>query len=352
MQTFKGTDPAHLSARKQKVLGSLIKEYIKTAGPVGSKTLCRLYGIKSSSATVRNDMAALEEMGYLVKQHASSGRSPTDIAFRYYVNNLLTESDLDPAEKESIRSFYRSGAMNLEDILSQTSRALSQISRHVGLILSPRFESTILENLSLSGLSRNRILAVFEFRSGVIEHRVIKNELNLRESELERISNYLTEAGSGKSPLELRAELIRQKEQALEAYDQLAGKALTLSEQIMDEAPVLNIYIEGQSNLLEQPEFSDTEKMKRFFRLCEEKKIMIRLLDQALASKGIKVIIGNENPHESMKECSVIATAYGGQGRVRGALGVIGPVRLNYAKIIPLVRFTSGLISDIIKTQS
>jgi heat-inducible transcriptional repressor len=337
-----------LDPRKQRILKALVVEHIKSASPVGSKTLCRKYGLRASPATIRNEMAALEDMGYLVKAHASSGRIPTDSAFRFLVDHLPPESSLGSTEMEKIRSFYRTGSMSLEDILRETSRVLSQMSRHVGLILSPRFETATLQGLSISGLSRNRIMVVFEFASGVIEHRVIRNELHLRQGELERISNYLTESGYGKSLLELRAELLRQSQDDEKRCREIIRKAMSLSEQIMDQAPLLNLYIEGQTNLLEQPEFSDPEKPREFFRLCEEKKIMIRLLDQALAETGVKVIIGSENPLSLMRDYSLIASAYGEQDKVMGALGVIGPIRLDYGRIISLVKFTSALISDII----
>jgi heat-inducible transcriptional repressor len=350
----KATCPAgeqsNLDSRQKRVLRSVIKEYVHTAKPVGSKALCRRYGIRASSATVRNEMVALEDMGFLVKNHASSGRVPTDQGFRYFVNNLLAERYLDSREKDMVRSFYRSGVMNWEDVLKETSRALSQLSRQVGLIMSPRFEKNILQSMGLASLSQNRIMVVLEFDSGIVEHLVIKNELKLRQSELERISNYLTETGDGKTLLELRGELMRQKREAEKMRDRIVWKAISLSEQIMDEAPELNLYIEGQVNLMEQPEFSDTEKMKEFFRLCEKKKIMIRLLDQVLSSGEIKVIIGKENPMSPMQDYSIIAAAYGEKGKMRGALGVIGPVRLDYGKVISLVKFTSGIISDIMTT--
>jgi heat-inducible transcriptional repressor len=338
---------AQLSYRRQRILKALINEYIQSAKPVGSKTLCRSYGLRISPATVRHEMATLEDMGYLVQPHTSAGRMPTDMGLRFYVNHLLSEGHLAAKEKQKVRSFYRTGNMNWDDIFRETSRALSQMSRHVGLILSPRFEKTALQSISLRSLTHNRILVIFEFTSGIVERRVIENELNLRAGEFARMSNYLTEIGAGKNLMELRAELSRQSQAAEKLCDYLVRKALSLSEQIMDEAPELYLYIEGQANLLDQPEFSDMEKIKRFFQILEEKRIMIKLLDQALASKGVKVIIGRENPLESMQDYSLIACAYGDKERVCGALGVIGPVRLDYGKIISLVKFTSGLISDI-----
>ncbi len=336
-----------LSYRRERILKALVNEYIQSARPVGSGTLCREYGLRVSPATVRHEMVALEDMGYLVQPHTSAGRVPTDTGFRFYVNHLLSEGHLGAQEKQKVRSFYRAGNMNWDDIFRETSRALSQMSRYVALILSPRFEKTALQSISLRSLTHNRILVVFEFNSGIVERRIIENELNLRATELEGISNYLTEIGAGRNLMEIRAELIRQSQAAEKLCDHLVRKALSLSEQIMDEAPQLYLYIEGQANILDQPEFSDMEKIKRLFQILEEKKAMIKLLDQTLASPGVKVIIGRENPLKPLQDYSLVACAYGDRERASGALGVIGPVRLDYGRVISLVKFTSGLISDI-----
>ncbi len=341
-----------LPDRSQKILEAIIEEYIATAQPVGSKSLTRNHGIKLSPASVRNVMAELEELGYLVSPHTSAGRIPTEKGYRFYVDTLLQVNDLNSLQKDQIESQYRQHGLQMSDMLREASRTLSTISRYTGLVMVPRLKVTIFRHIEFVRLSPRQILAVFVTQSGLVQNKLVEIDEELTSRDLEQITNYLNHTMTGLSIQEVRARIVTEMTQEKALYDHLLRRAFALSSAALVDESTGDIIIEGTSYFLEQPEFSDLKCMKRIVQTFEQKSILIDLLDRGLDAVGVQVIIGSETKYSELADCSLITAAYSGKRGTLGTLGIIGPNRMPYSTIIPIVEYTASLISNLLDTDN
>ena len=343
---------AKLTDRGQKILEAIIEEYIATAQPVGSKALTQNQGIKLSPASVRNVMAELEELGYLVSPHTSAGRIPTEKGYRFYVDTILRVSEMDRSQKDQIELHYRQQGLQMTDMLREASRTLSSISHYTGLVMIPRLKATIFRHIEFVKLSPRLILAVFVTQSGMVQNKLVEVDEDLSPRELEKITNYLNQTMTGLSIQDVRTRIITEMAQEKALYDQLMRRAFTLSSAALVDESNGDVIIEGTSRFLEQPEFSDLDCMKRIVQTFEQKSALVELLDRGLETKGVQVIIGSETEHTELSDCSLITAAYSGKRGTLGTLGVIGPNRMPYATIIPIVDYTASLISRLLDTDN
>ncbi|TNF48225.1 MAG: heat-inducible transcription repressor HrcA [Deltaproteobacteria bacterium] len=343
---------AKLTDRGQTILEAIIEEYIATAQPVGSKALTQNQGIKLSPASVRNVMAELEELGYLVSPHTSAGRIPTEKGYRFYVDTILRVSEMDRRQKDRIELQYRQQGLQMTDMLREASRTLSSISHYTGLVMVPRLKATIFRHIEFVKLSQRLILAVFVTQSGLVQNKLVEVDEDLSPRELEKITNYLNQTMNGLSIQDVRTRIITEMAQEKALYDQLMRRAFTLSSAALVDESNGDVIIEGTSRFLEQPEFSDLDCMKRIVQTFEQKSALVELLDRGLESKGVQVIIGSETEHTELSDCSLITAAYSGKRGTLGTLGVIGPNRMPYATIIPIVDYTASLISRLLDTDN
>jgi heat-inducible transcriptional repressor len=337
-----------LNDRSRQILEAIIEEYIATAQPVGSKVLIQNRSIGLSPATVRNVMAELEELGYLVSPHTSAGRIPTPLGYRFYVDTLLQVTELDKRQKHRIERQYLQKSLQMADMLHKASRTLSQVSNYTGLVMVPRLRATVFRHIEFVRLSSRQILAVFVTQSGMVQNRLINVAEELGASELEQISNYLNSTMAGLSIEEARARIVAEMAQEKALYDSLLQRAFALSSVALDDEDGGEVIIEGTSHFLEQPEFSDLECMKRIVQTFEQKLALVDLLGRGLDSAGVQVLIGSETGCRELADCSLITAAYSGRRGTLGTLGVIGPSRMPYSNIIPIVDFTAGLISRLL----
>jgi len=341
-----------LTDRGQKILEAIIEEYIATAQPVGSKVLTQNQGIKLSPASVRNVMAELEDLGYLVSPHTSAGRIPTEKGYRFYVDTILRVSEMDPRQQDRIELQYRQQGLQMTDMLREASRTLSSISHYTGLVMIPRLKATIFRHIEFVKLSPRLILAVFVTQSGLVQNKLVEVDEDLSPRELEKITNYLNQTMTGLSIQDVRTRIITEMAQEKALYDQLVRRAFTLSSAALVDESSGDVIIEGTSRFLEQPEFSDLDCMKRIVQTFEQKSALVELLDRGLETKGVQVIIGSETEHTELSDCSLITAAYSGKRGTLGTLGVIGPNRMPYATIIPIVDYTASLISRLLDTDN
>jgi heat-inducible transcriptional repressor len=339
-----------LTDRSQKILEAIIEEYIATAQPVGSKALTQNQGIKLSPASVRNVMAELEELGYLVSPHTSAGRIPTEKGYRFYVDTILCVSEMDSRQKDRIE--YRQQGLQMADMLREASRTLSSISHYTGLVMVPRLKATIFRHIEFVKLSPRLILAVFVTQSGLVQNKLVEVDEDLSPRELEQITNYLNQTMTGLSIQDVRTRIITEMSQEKALYDQLMRRAFTLSSAALVDESSVDVIIEGTSHFLEQPEFSALDCMKRIVQTFEQKSALVELLDRGLETTGVQVIIGSETEHTELSDCSLITAAYSGKRGTLGTLGVIGPNRMPYATIIPIVDYTASLISRLLDTDN
>jgi heat-inducible transcriptional repressor len=337
-----------LGDRDRQILTSVINEYILTAEPVGSRNIARRYDINLSSATIRNVMSDLEEMGFLHQPHTSAGRIPTERALRFYVDSILKVKSLDQREKDRIRKRYKFSELEASDLVRQTSEVLSVLSRHVSIVSAPKLVGTVLKHIEFIKISRDRILVIFVSQSGFVQNRIIEDRDDISQSELDKYTNYLGEVLVGVSLEGVRGKIEEEMKREKTAYDELLSKALELTRKVFGKEKDPELFMEGQVNLLECPEFSEVGSMKSLLQALEEKKLLLHLLDKTMDAEGIQIFIGSEVPVSEMQTLSVITSPYRHGEKVVGALGIIGPTRMNYLKLIPIVEYSAQLLTEFL----
>ncbi|MFN7131899.1 MAG: heat-inducible transcriptional repressor HrcA [Myxococcales bacterium] len=336
-----------LGNREREVLRAVIREYVATGEPVGSAAIAA--DIATSSATVRNVMADLEELGYLEKPHTSAGRVPTDRGYRYFVDALVQLKQPSRNERDLIEQRLPQIA-GPDELLRETSRLLSSLSHHAAVVTTPALTQSLLRRIEFVKLREGRVLAVLVSDSGLIQNRLLTVDFPVSAEELIRAGNYLSEllsAGTLEAVRErISADLAREQSE----LDALMRKALSLGQQALGGAdrPQKEVHIEGQGSLLEAPEFSDVARIRALFRALEEKTKLLAVLDHTLTAGEIKIFIGTETEFSADTGVSVVAAPYVTEAGVVGCLGVIGPTRMNYSRVISLVDYTARVVSKVL----
>jgi len=343
-------------ARGQAVLAAVIKEHLVTGEAVGSLVLANKFssGYGWSSATIRNVMSELEEAGLLEQPHTSAGRVPTDKGYRYYVDHMLAETRLSRADLRAIDAVFAPGnprGASPERLMERASHALSELSDNVGIVLSPSLAENRLNHIEFLKLSDNRVLVVLVTKSSIVHNKIIRIGDNLTQDELEKTARYLNTEFSGKSLLEIRAEILELMKEEKALYDRLLRNAVLLCDQSLEgDAGVGDVYVDGASNMLTKPDFVDVERMRDLFRTFEEKSRLVKILNECVAREqsfhgDINVVIGREHPTSSMQNCALITAPYHiGINENVGTLGVVGPMRIEYSRIMAMVNYMARLI--------
>jgi len=351
---------SEINHRARKVLQAVVSEYLHTGEAVGSRTVTRR-GIDLSAATVRNVMSDLEEAGLLKQPHTSAGRVPTDQGLRFFVDSLLKVRHLSPKEREDLSSRYQIATDDLDGTLRDASRILSELSSHTVVLVTPRPDVDVLEHVEFVRLRENQLLVVLVTRSGQVQNKIV-NAVGIEGDTLERMNNYLNEILSGLTlegvVTRVRAELASERVR----YQDLERRALELSAEAL---PMMqtgeaseHVIIEGQGRLIERLAVEappdEIQKMKGLFKALDDKRHLVDLLDETVKAPGIRVFIGAETQIEELRDFTVVAASYGSSttpGEIDvplGTLGVIGPTRMNYSKVINLVDFTAQILSGLI----
>jgi heat-inducible transcriptional repressor len=340
-----------LNERSRQILQTIIEDYTESGEPVGSRTVARC-GIGLSPATVRNVMADLEELGYIYSPHTSAGRVPTEKGYRLYLSSLLQVRELSRREQEQIRQHYHFEDLQAEDRLRQACRLLSATSRYAGILMVPKFTSTVFRRIEFVRLSANRLLAVFVTRSGMVQHKVIEAPEPLGQSQLDEITNYLNQEFSGLTIQQMKTRIAAEMAEERALYDHLRLQALLLSSRALQDELGGQVFIEGASNILDQPEFADLERMRRLLRAFEQKSLLVELLDKTQQVEGVQIFIGSHEEYSEIEGCSLVTASYSNRQGTTGTLGIIGPIRMPYPLVIPLVGYTARLVSDILNSES
>jgi heat-inducible transcriptional repressor len=338
----------HLTERSRHILEAIIEDYIISAEPVGSRTLSRRHGLSLSPASVRNVMADLEEMGFLTSPHTSAGRVPTDKAYRFYVDSLVGSSRIAREEREEIRKRCSLTGRDIGEVLKETSRMLSSISHYMGIVVAPRFTANVFRHIEFLKLGGKRLLAIFVSQSGTVQNKIIETDEELQFADLTRMSNYLDDLLEGLTITQVKNRILEEMQEEKIRYDALLARALKLSQQTL-EGTDAEVFIEGQANILEQPEFADVAKMKEIIRAFEEKGQLLALLERSMAAEGVQIFIGAESHLNRMAGMSLVTSTYVTGKNTLGILGVIGPTRMGYAKVIPIVDYTARQVSRLLE---
>jgi heat-inducible transcriptional repressor len=335
----------------RRILEVIIEDYILTAEPVGSRTISKKSDLNLSPATIRNIMSDLEELGLLSQPYTSAGRMPTERGLRFYVDSIINIHELSDQEQQEIRSKYLSHLIEGPDLFREMSRILSLSSHYLGIVWTPRMSSVVLRHVEFVKLRRHLVLAILVSTTGLVHNRIVEGEEDFSQSELDHLSEYLNSFLAGLTLYQVREKLLEQMRVAKNAYDRLLEQALKLGEKAFSSLDDTDVFIEGKTNILNEPEFSNVSRMTDLFRTFEEKATMVKLLDKFLDPKGVQIAIGSESQVQEMETCSVVTSTYSCSGEVLGVLGVIGPRRMNYSRVIPLVGYTAKLLTEILETQ-
>jgi heat-inducible transcriptional repressor len=338
-----------LTEREIRVLELVMESYINSAEPIGSRTIARVLKNRLSSATIRNVMADLEDQGFLYKPHVVAGRIPTSKAFRYYVNSLLVLRSPNKKELEALATLSRPPYSQFEGVMEDASRLLAAISKFTSIVVEPKVDTMLFKEIEFVKLSHYTVLAVFVTSSGIVHTRMLETDENLSAETLKSMKAYMNERFGGIPFYALRDGILQDMRRDKEAFHRLLAKIQESLETIMEKEDRREIYIGGTSKIIGVPEFSDIDRLKELFHALEKKERLIRLLDNCLREEGINVIIGTESDIREMRDVSIITSTYRIGERSYGILGVIGPVRMNYARIIPIVTHTAQRVTDVLR---
>jgi heat-inducible transcriptional repressor len=341
-----------LNPRAEILLKALIERYISDGQPVGSRTLAKDLGNELSPATIRNVMADLEELGLIRSPHTSAGRVPTPLGYRVFVDTLLKVQPLDLSQVQRLEGEL-SAAPDPSQLVESASSLLSQVTRMAGVVMVPRQEQTELRQIEFLQLSANRVLAILVTRDGRVHNRVIITERRYSAAELVEASNYFNDTYAGRSLAEVKQVLLAAMQQDSDAMQQAMRTAMAMARQMFtddrEEGP--DLVVSGESNLLDVPELGDVRKLRLLFNAFNTKRDLLHLLDQCLRSTGVQIFIGDESGYQALEECSVVAAPYRVDGRIVGMLGVVGPTRMPYERVIPLVDVTARLLGGALSAE-
>jgi len=335
-----------LGERAQHLLRILIETYIRDGQPVGSRALSRESGLQLSSATVRNVMADLEELGFVASPHTSAGRIPTDKGYRFFVDTLLQLRPLDEAASEQIRRQFEASREGSTDLIATVSQLLSSATQLAGVVTLPRTRSAQVSQVEFVGLAENRVLVVLVFNDREVQNRIIQTERRYSPDELKRASSFLNELCRGRSIPEVRQEILRQLCEARAHLNQIMLDAISVAQQAFEAPPEgrLEYVIKGETNLMGVAELTSVEKLRRLFEAFNEKRDFLHLLDHSMKAERVQIFIGHESGYQILDDCSVVTAPYADGDGVVGVLGVIGPTRMAYERVIPIVDMTAKLL--------
>lgn len=337
----------NLTQREKAVLQSLIDYYIATAKPVGSRLIANKYRLGVSPATVRNTMQDLEEMGLVTHRHTSAGRVPTDKGYRLYVDTMIEPEELTNSEERQIKSEILVDYAAVENLLEQTSRVLGLISNQLGVTIAPRFDQGILTRINLIPVAEKKILVVLAVKYGLTRTVLLEAESNLKTETLEKTASILNERLCGLTLGEIKGSLEERLKEASNADPKLIRIFLESSDNLLNFTETEQLHLGGTTNIVDQPEFKDREKLRSLIELIEEKRLLAELVSAKGIKNGITITIGKEMERGEMESCSLVTSSYKA-GKVAGTIGVIGPTRMRYAKLVSLVDYTAKLLSDIL----
>ncbi len=338
-----------LSARAKRILYHAVTEYVTTGEPVGSRTLAKKSGLDLSPASIRNVLSDLEEAGYLTQPHASAGRIPTDRAFRLFIDTLMDVRTLSTEEDERIRARFESlpRDSSSQSVLRETGRLLSELSGTAAVVVSPKPQTVQLKHLRFIRMSAQEVLAVLVLQDGSVQNRFMTAEVT--ENDLVKIHNLLDDVIEGRTLGELRDLFTRRLGTERVQHNQLRRQAFSLGEAAVSGVAVVlsDVVIEGQNKLLDMPEFSDPSGAKQVVTALDEREKIVRLLDATLNASG--VVVGNEAGELGGGQLAIVGAPYISNGEAAGVVGVIGPTRMDYPKVVPLVRATAEAVSEFIE---
>lgn len=332
-----------LSQRCQTILRLVVREYIRTATPVSSKAIGEQYNLGISSATIRNEMATLEENGYLTHPHTSAGRVPTEKGYRYFVEKLMGESHLSPTERRTISHQFHQARLELDQWMRLSAAVLAHNAQSASLVTAPKSSCCQVKHLELISIQDEVVLLILVLKEGTVKQQILTLDAPMTQPELGPIARRLTHLWSGRDQTEILATF-----DSLMDIEQEIAKVVLDTMRRLDSRTSSEIYRDGLLNVLDQPEFAQSENAQQIVRALEERQIIENMVSEVMERGGLQIIIGGEGRWDNLSEVSVVLARYGIRNQAIGALGVLGPIRMQYGRAVSVVRYVSQLMSDLI----
>lgn len=337
-----------MDQRKRRILHAITEDYIASAEPVGSRTIARKYQLGVSPATIRNEMADLEEAGYLEQPHTSAGRIPSDKGYRYYVDALLDPVGPSEAERRWMIEEIVTRVHAVEDLIHRTARMLSFLTQYTSFVVTPRVTESVCRHFQLISLDPAHLLVVLVIEPGFVQNRIVEIDSPIEPQELTRLNAFLSERLRGVTISDVTATLVSELREVI-STSALFETVMELLSTGLDSSREERLFIEGATNIFEHPEFHDVERARAVLALFDERDSIYDMINAVMGrSSGVAVTIGRENVREEMQECSIVTATVSMNGRVIGSLGLLGPTRMNYARVLGVLEFVSDGLSEII----
>ncbi len=344
--------PLHskLDARARQLLRALIAQYIAEGEPVGSRTLAKNAGLDISPATIRNVMSDLEEIGLLSAPHTSAGRVPTAQGYRVFVDSLLELKPLDEPQVDALRRELPTQAPT-QDLLNGVSSLLSDVTHFVGVVTVPKREEFPFKHIDFVPLGGNRVLVILVFADNDVQNRVVVTQRTYSAGDLEQVANFLNANYAGLRMSEIRERLLREMRETSHHLHQLMVAAVDVTQNPFAQNSGADMLVAGQMNLMGSQGLSNMDRLRELFEAFQRKRDLLVLLENCASAEGVRLFIGEESGFAALDGCSVITAPYGVEGRVLGVLGVIGPTRMAYQRVIPVVQATANILSSALNSS-
>lgn len=337
-----------LDERKRKILQAIINDYISTAEPIGSRTIARKYDLGISPATIRNEMADLELLGYIEQLHTSSGRIPSAKGYRLYVDALLSPETITENEINLISNWYDVKVRRVEEVFQETAKIISRMTKNISLVLAPQLSQATFRYLQFLPLDERRVIVVVMTDSGFVENKVIVMPSGTTVEDLQRIALVVNKHLAGQALDSIKPSVLRRIKADVLANSRFFDVAMEAISQALTVDKKERVYLGGTTQLLNQPEFRDVDKVKNIFLMLEEEQLLCDLL-HSHDGEGIAVTIGQENKYSGIQDCSMISATYKVDGQIIGTIAVLGPTRMEYGKIMTLLDFMNHNLGQILK---
>lgn len=340
-----------LNEREADILRAIVYEYITSGKPVGSRSFVQKYSFSISPATMRNIMFDLEAMGYLYHPHTSAGRVPTDKGYRYYVDSLLDTYEFVVSEKVKVREDIIRKELQLDKMFTSVTKMLSLVSRYAGVVLTPKPDFTVVKHIDLVPLDNNEILFILVTRTGVVLNKKVVVSTSITQDDIHRYSKYLTQELCGYSLFEIKKDIFENlREEKNAGFNK--EMALDIAQLALAEEDEPELFIDGIENLLHIPEMIETDRLKSLLHLVEEKRVLKDIMERNLEREGINTLIGVEITPADVSGCSIVTTSYKIGNKNVGVVGIIGPTRMDYEKVVPLVDYAGKVVSGLLTKMS
>lgn len=333
------SDPHQLSERDRQILRAVVASYILNAEPVSSRLVAKLGGLGLSAATIRNVMADLEELGLLAQPHTSAGRVPTAAGYHLFIESLMHERPVPVRFRRHIDAHLAAAETDAEGLMEVASQLLSELSQQVGLVVAPAVGETVLKRVHFVRMSGRRVLCVVVSAAGFVDNKVIETDAEVPQEELERISNYLTENFAGSTLRQIRDRLLTMMAEERAQMDRLLALTIELARRGLPVSDVPEVLLGDASTVLSHPELADVARVRRLFETFADKARLVELLNRCILGNGLRVLIGDESDLTSELDFSLVATTFGCEGDSWGTVGIFGPSRMQYQRVIPLVDY-------------